>query len=142
MGSVSRANADAGVPGPVFDVVQYRANARSVHWRLEPRSAHPLVAIGTGGGPMTVQARDGVLGLFSGCVASGGIQASGRLAWQAISAAPEAFGPHFQLCYGDDGPVGAPEPPDAFHTTSRRRAGLAALAMRRRFRLVLVWHMD
>jgi len=91
---------------------------------------------------MTVQAQDGVLGLFSGCVASGGIQASGRLAWQAISAAPETFGPHFQLCYGDDGPVGVPVPPDALHTTSRRRAGLAALAMRRRFGLVLVWHMD
>jgi phosphatidylinositol alpha-1,6-mannosyltransferase len=91
---------------------------------------------------MTAQHRSGVLGLFSGCVAPGGIQASGRIAWEAIGAASDALGPRSLLCYGDDGPADAAKSANMVHTRSRQRAVLAALATRRRFQLVVVWHMD
>jgi phosphatidyl-myo-inositol dimannoside synthase len=83
---------------------------------------------------------EGVLGLFSGCTALGGVQASGRLAWEAILAADGAFGTPSLFCYGDNGP-NDPTITHGFHTDSRGRAILAALGGRRRAGLVLVWHM-
>jgi phosphatidylinositol alpha-1,6-mannosyltransferase len=88
------------------------------------------------------QPRDGVLGVFPGCIAPGGIQASGRLAWDAITSSAYPPGPRSLFCYGDAGPAGVPAPPNAFHTAAKPRAVLRALTMRDRFRLVLVWHMD
>jgi len=84
---------------------------------------------------------DGVLGVFPGCMAPGGIQASGRLAWDAITSSPRLSGPRSLFCYGDTGPAESP-PLKSLHTTSKLRAVLSALTMRARFGLVLVWHMD
>jgi phosphatidyl-myo-inositol dimannoside synthase len=84
---------------------------------------------------------DRVLGLFSGCLAPGGIQASGRVAWEAIVALPSDL-PPFRFCYGDCGPADRPRSAHEFHTASRYRAVAAAATTRGRFGLVLVWHMD
>jgi phosphatidyl-myo-inositol dimannoside synthase len=84
----------------------------------------------------------GILGLFSGCVATGGIQASGRIAWEAICAPPQRFGPPTRLCYGDSGPPGRARSRSEVHTVRRYGAVLAALRLRRAVRLVVVWHMD
>jgi phosphatidyl-myo-inositol dimannoside synthase len=81
-----------------------------------------------------------VLGLFSGCTAAGGIQASGRLAWQAISSANGLFDQRSMFCYGDLGPD-QPDP-NAIHTSSRPRAVASALSRRWRADLVLVWHVQ
>jgi phosphatidyl-myo-inositol dimannoside synthase len=83
-----------------------------------------------------------VLGLFSGCVAPGGIQASGRVAWDAIVAASGSDPPPFLFCYGDNGPADRPRSTHEFHTTSRYRAVAAAATTRGNFGLVVVWHMD
>jgi phosphatidylinositol alpha-1,6-mannosyltransferase len=85
----------------------------------------------------------GVLGLFAGCTAAGGVQASGRLAWEAILAANgrTRLGPPTLFCYGDEGP-GGPSSAPAFHTPSKRRAIVAALGQRRRASLVVVWHIQ
>jgi phosphatidylinositol alpha-1,6-mannosyltransferase len=83
-----------------------------------------------------------VLGLFSGCTAPGGIQASGRLAWEAITSADEGlFGRPAMFCYGDRGPD-QPTLTDAIHIPSRARAVMAALRRRWRADLVLVWHVQ
>jgi len=85
----------------------------------------------------------GVLGLFSGCTAPGGIQASGRLAWQAIISADRGlFGQPAMFCYGDRGPDPPDTGSDAMHMTSRPRAVVAALSRRWRADVVLVWHVQ
>lgn len=83
-----------------------------------------------------------VLGMFPGCMGTGGIQASGRIAWEAIQAASPALYPPYLFCYGDLGPTGQARSRHAVHTRSRQHAVLAALATREPFRLVVVWHMD
>jgi phosphatidylinositol alpha-1,6-mannosyltransferase len=84
-----------------------------------------------------------VLGLFSGCTAPGGIQASGRLAWQAITSADRGlFGQPAMFCYGDRGPDQPDTRSDATHLTSRPRAVIAALRRRWRADIVLVWHVQ
>jgi phosphatidylinositol alpha-1,6-mannosyltransferase len=87
---------------------------------------------------------DRVLGLFPGCVAPGGIQASGRVAWEAIVAASDSGPLPFRFCYGDAGPADRPIPAHEFHTASRYRAVAAAATATRhgRFDQVVVWHMD
>jgi phosphatidyl-myo-inositol dimannoside synthase len=85
---------------------------------------------------------DGVIALVPGCTTAGGIQASGRIAWEAIRTSPPAVGRSLLFCYGDSGPKDGTERECAIHTASRHRAILAALMIRRRFRLTVVWHMD
>jgi phosphatidylinositol alpha-1,6-mannosyltransferase len=85
---------------------------------------------------------EAVLGLFPGCIAPGGIQSSGRVAWDAIVASSGSGLPPFRFCYGDTGPVDRPESAHEFHTVSKYRAVAAAATMRRRSELVVVWHMD
>jgi phosphatidylinositol alpha-1,6-mannosyltransferase len=84
----------------------------------------------------------GVLGLFPGCTAQGGVQASGRIAWEAIQAARPTLGEAYMFCYGDSGPTERPRSRNAFHTVSKWQALKAAIATRRRFRLFVVWHMN
>ena len=84
----------------------------------------------------------GVLGLFPGCVATGGIQASGRIAWDAICAPPTPFGPAARLCYGDAGLYRRSGSDWEVHTKTRLQAVLAALRAPRPLRLIVVWHMD
>ncbi|MDQ6670037.1 MAG: glycosyltransferase family 4 protein [Chloroflexota bacterium] len=83
-----------------------------------------------------------MLALFPGCLAPGGIQSSGRLAWEAIVASSRSSLPPFRLCYGDAGPADGPRPLHEFHTASKYRAVAAAASTRGRFGLVAVWHMD
>jgi len=87
-----------------------------------------------------VSDQGGVLGLFSGCTGLGGVQASGRLAWDAIRAANGALGSLRLFCYGDTGPDG-PASTDGFHTNSRLKAVLSAMATPRRAGIVVVWHI-
>jgi phosphatidylinositol alpha-1,6-mannosyltransferase len=75
-------------------------------------------------------------------MAAGGIQASGRIAWEAIQAASPPSAMPFLFCYGDSGPADSPRRGSAMHVESRQRAILAALTTRDRFRMVVVWHMD
>jgi phosphatidyl-myo-inositol dimannoside synthase len=90
---------------------------------------------------LTLGARDGVLCLVPGCLASGGIQVSARVAWDAIQASSSTFGPPFLFCYGDRGRAGG-ERTEQTHRPSRAGAVLEALRLRRRFGLVVLWHMD
>jgi len=90
---------------------------------------------------VTLAARDGVLCLVPGCLASGGIQVSARVAWEAIQASSNTLGPPFLFCYGDRGHTGAVSTEQA-HRPSRAGAVLGALRLRRRFGLVVLWHMD
>src|SRR5919198_2753381 len=83
----------------------------------------------------------GLLALFAGCTADGGVQASGRLAWQAIVEAEAALGPARLFCYGDRGP-NEPQAGEAVHTDSQWRAVLAALGTPWRSARVLVWHLQ
>jgi phosphatidylinositol alpha-1,6-mannosyltransferase len=82
----------------------------------------------------------GVLTLLAGCTAAGGVQASGRLAWEAIHAANGQFGPSALFCYGDNGPS-EPTQARAVHVPSKSAAVRAALKHERSARVVLVWHI-
>ena len=82
----------------------------------------------------------GVLGLLAGCTAPGGVQASGRLAWEAIQSTGGGFGTPWLFCYGDTGPEQA-ETGNGFHTSSRHQAVLSAIRTPRPADLVLVWHI-
>src|SRR5438067_760088 len=79
-----------------------------------------------------------VLGLFPGCVATGGVQSSGQLAWSALVGTTPALGTTARLCYGDRATALRHE----LHTPSRLRAISAALHLRGKADLVVVWHMD
>jgi len=89
---------------------------------------------------------DRLLALFPGCVAPGGIQSSGRVAWDAMVAASGSGLAPFRFCYGDDGPADRARSlrrhDNEFHTASKYRAVTAAATMRGRFGLIVVWHMD
>ena len=85
---------------------------------------------------------DRVLGLFPGCSAPGGIQLSGRVAWDAIVAAADSGPRPVRFCYGDSGPADQPAGAYEFHTRSKYRAIAAAAATRGRFGLAVIWHMD
>jgi phosphatidyl-myo-inositol dimannoside synthase len=83
----------------------------------------------------------GVLTLLAGCTAAGGVQASGRLAWEAIETANGQFGHSSLFCYGDAGPAQATRG-HAFHAPTRPAAIMGALRHARSARVVVVWHIQ
>jgi glycosyltransferase involved in cell wall biosynthesis len=100
-----------------------------------------------------------VLGLFPLLDDSGGVQRSGRVAWEAIAngecRTPNAeFGKLFLFCYGtrnDNGRSATKSSRlasqsvssvcDVFHTSSKLKAALTAAKCRPSVKLVLVWHL-
>jgi phosphatidylinositol alpha-1,6-mannosyltransferase len=81
-----------------------------------------------------------VIGLFPAFDKIGGIETSGRLAWEPFARQTDK---NQLLCYS---PTGGREETDsiagACYVGSRSQAVLAAIQSRRLFRLVLIWHVD
>jgi phosphatidyl-myo-inositol dimannoside synthase len=85
----------------------------------------------------------GVLGLFPSIASEkiGGVEASGRLAWQGI--VDGVAGDASLFCYGSQGPgESRGNARHEVHAASRLSAVLAALRTRQTARLVLIWHID
>lgn len=93
---------------------------------------------------MREETGDGLLALFPGFEVPGGVQISGRLAWEKI--AERGSSGHretYLFCYGGTGETWAGTNPNtAVSATSRSRAVVEALRRRWPVRLLLVWHLD
>ena len=83
----------------------------------------------------------GVLGLFPSLSETGGVQASGRVAWTGIRRALESASRDALLfSYGGGAPTDGDGP--AVHCASKLGAAFAALRTRWPVGLVLVWHLN
>jgi glycosyltransferase involved in cell wall biosynthesis len=86
----------------------------------------------------------GILGLFPAFETFGGVQASGKLAWHAITQAVDpAFGERYLISHGPNVQGTArSEPGRLFGVSSRLGAAAVALSRPWPVNVVLVWHMD
>ena len=82
-----------------------------------------------------------MLGLFPSLSETGGVQASGRVAWTGIRRALESASREALLfSYGGEAPTDGDGP--GVHCASKLGAAFAALRTRRPVRLVVVWHLN
>jgi phosphatidylinositol alpha-1,6-mannosyltransferase len=101
--------------------------------------------ISTADGDGVADPSAGVLGLFPSFETTGGVQASGRLAWRGVvEARNPSLGERYLISYGRklDKP-GRPAAREKLLVVSSRLGAVAATVSRRwPVRLVIVWHLD
>ncbi len=85
----------------------------------------------------------GVLGIFPAMSATGGIQTSGRVAWEGVTEKLRAGAENsFLFCYGEQDELnGWIKNGLGVHATSKLNAVVTALKTRRTARCMLIWHI-